>query len=102
MQIEKGQQALDAAEEIAFEAYSSHNREIARELFDEEDLPKLRYLDSFLLVTIHSSRIVEHISEPDEYWIIEVTVDIGIVPPPEEYIVYQGPGGDWVVEQKVW
>lgn len=105
---EKDQQALKAAEDHVINIYTMCSRNTTKEwAFDESDLAKLRYNDSpgkkdgYLIAGVHSSRIIEYQVDTDgeEEWFIEVVPDVGFLPDPEEYRVYQAYNGDWIVEQ---
>jgi hypothetical protein len=102
--IGKSQYALAAAEKYVIKAYTSLTRATTNQWgWDFKDLAKLRYRerpeqrDDFLIVSIKRSRIVEHVTVPEEQWIIEVIPDVGIELEAEEYIVYQGQRGNWIV-----
>jgi hypothetical protein len=102
--IGTGQHALAAAEKYVIKAYTSLTRATTYQWgWDFKDLAKLRYKErpgqkaGFLVVSIKRSRIVEHVTVPEEQWRIEVIPDVGIELEAEEYIVYHGHSGNWIV-----
>ena len=97
-------EALKAAEDHVIDEYTMLTRNSIRD-WDREDIAKLRFNDSpgrkvgYLIAGIKSSRVVEHVTEPDgEEWTVEIVPDIGIEVDPETYRVYQGTNGEWIVE----
>jgi hypothetical protein len=82
--------------------YTSLSRRTVKENWplEPEAFAKLEFNEdgSSLACGIESSRIVEHVTQPNEYWIVEVVPDFGIWYDSEEWIAYQAVDGTWIVE----